>query len=156
MRGATIGFALVGEMDINDDYKNDIEEVRNLIRRSGGKIDAEVDSKGAAVPNLPGMTPNTKFLVLGTDLGVIRGDGPEELAKQAAYEKFRAEARRNGVIQMSLDALLGYLKADQAQKVVPMGDRIQGKDFPAQERRTPPVSAGPVSEIFKPRRPITP
>ena len=34
-------------MDINDDYKNDIEEVRNLIRRSGGKIDAEVDSKGA-------------------------------------------------------------------------------------------------------------
>ena len=69
---------------------------------------------------------------------------------------FGLKHARNGVIQMSLDALLGYLKADQAQKVVPMGDRIQGKDFPAQERRAPPVSTGNVSEIFKPRRPVTP
>ncbi len=154
--GRETGFALVGEMDINGDYKNDIQEVRDLILRSGGKVDAEVDSKGAVVPNLPGMTPNTRFLVLGTDLGIIKGVGPEELAKQAAYEKFRAEARRNGVIQISLDALLGYLKADQGQRVVPMGDRIQGKDFPAQQQRTPPVSTGNVSEIFKPRRPVTP
>lgn len=154
--GRTIGFALVGEMDINGDYQDDINEVRDLIRRSGGKIDAEIDSKGNRVANLPGMSPNTEYLVLGSDLGIIKGGNPEELAKQAAYEKFRAEARRNGIIQISLDKLLGYLKADQAQKVVPLGDRIQGKDFPAELKIKPLSSTGKVSEIFEPRRPLSP
>ncbi|MCA9158440.1 MAG: hypothetical protein KDA72_08945 [Planctomycetales bacterium] len=154
--GRTIGFALVGEMDINGDYKDDVGEVRELIRRSGGKVDAEMDSKGNIVAGLTGMTPNTEYLVLGTDLGIIKGDNPEELAKQAAYEKFRAEARRNGIIQISVDKLLGYLKADQAQKVVPLGDRIQGKDFPAEFSHKPLSSRGSVSDIFQPRNPSTP
>ncbi len=154
--GRTIGFALVGEMDVNGDYKDDIQQVRELISRSGGKIDAEMDSKGNTVPNLPGMNPNTAFLVLGSDLGVFKGDSTEELAKQAAYERFRAEARRNGIIQISLDKLMGYLKADQAQQVVPLGDRIQGKDFPAKAATKPLTSPGKVSEIFQPRRPIGP
>lgn len=154
--GRTIGFALVGEMDINGDFKDDIQEVRELIRRSGGKIDAEMDSKGNLVPDLPGMNPNTAFVVLGSDLGVFKGDSTEELAKQAAYERFRAEARRNGIIQISLDKLMGYLKADQAQRVVPLGERIQGKDFPAEAATRPLTSPGKVSEIFQPRRPTGP
>lgn len=153
--GRTIGFALVGEMDINGDNKDDINEVRELIRRSGGKLDAEMDPKGNVAAGLPGMTPNTEFLVLGTDFGVIKGNNPEDLAKQAAYEQFSAEARRNGIIQISVDKLLGYLKADQAQKVIPLGDRIQGKDFPAEYIHKPPSSRGSVSDIFQPRRPAT-
>lgn len=151
--GRTIGFALVGEMDVNGDYKDDVQQVRELIRRSGGKIDAEMDSNGNVVADLPGMNPNTAFLVLGSDLGVFKGDSTQALAKQAAYEKFRAEARRNGIIQISLDKLMGYLKADQAQKVVPLGERIQGKDFPAEAATRPLTSPGKVSEIFQPRRP---
>ncbi len=153
--GRTIGFALVGEMDINGDFKDDIAEVRQLILRSGGKVDAEMDSKGNVAANLSGMTPNTEFLVLGTDLGIIKGENREDLAKQAAYERFRAEARRNGIMQISVDKLLGYLKADQAQKVVPLGDRIQGKDFPAEYNHKPLSSRGSVSDIFQPRRPAT-
>ncbi|MEZ6150596.1 MAG: hypothetical protein R3C09_10780 [Pirellulaceae bacterium] len=55
-----------------------------------------------------------------------------------------------------MDKLLGYLKADQAQKVVPLGDRIQGKDFPAEFSHKPLSSRGSVSDIFQPRNPSTP
>ncbi|MEO8269465.1 MAG: hypothetical protein ABI557_07095 [Aureliella sp.] len=154
--GRTTGFALLGEMDINGDHKDDVSDLRELIRRSGGKVDAEMDSKGNVVAGLPGMTPNTVYLVLGTDLGVIKGDDPQDLAKQAAYGKFLDESRRNGIMQISMDKLLGYLKADQTQKVVPLGDRMQGKDFPAEAKHKPPNSRGSVSEIFKARGPSTP
>lgn len=151
--GRTVGFALVGEMDINGDFKNDIEEVRELIRRSGGQIDAEMDAKGNRLPNLPGMSPNTAFLVLGSDLGLPANPSPEAMAKQENYEKFRAESRQSGIVQISLDKLLGYLKVDVSERIVPMGNRIQAKDFPIRRGVTPPVSTGSVSEIFTPRNP---
>ncbi len=151
--GRTVGFALVGEMDINGDYKDDVNDVRELIRRSGGKIDAEMDSKGNKVPGLPGMTPNTGFIVLGSDLGVPKENDANSLAKQANYEKFLAEARQNGVVQISVDKLMGYLKADSSQRVTAMGNRIQGKDFPVDAKEKPPVSLGKVSDIFQKRQP---
>ncbi len=154
--GRTPGFALLGEMDFNGDYKDDIAEVRTMILRDGGKIDAAMDSKGNSDASLPGMNPNTEYLVLGSDVGVVQPNNPASMTKQAAYEKFLAEARQNGIMQISLDKLMGYLNADPAQRVIPMGDRIQGKDFPAQRSARPPVSSGNVSEIFQSRRPINP
>ena len=69
--GRTVGFALVGMMDINGDNKDDANQVRELIRMSGGKVDAEVDSQGVRNNKLPGMTPNTSFLVLGAERRVV-------------------------------------------------------------------------------------
>ncbi len=154
--GRSPGFALLGEMDVNGDYKDDAAEVRNMILRDGGKIDATMDSKGNRDASLPGMNPNTEYLVLGSDVGKVNPDNPTSMSKQANYEKFLAEARQNGIIQISLDKLMGYLNADPAQRVIPMGDRIQGKDFSPAREANPPVSSGKVSEIFQPRRPINP
>lgn len=151
--GRSPGFALLGEMDYNGDYKDDSAEVRTMIERDGGKIDAAMDSKGNRDANLPGMNPNTEYLVLGSDVGVVQPNNPNSMTKQAAYEKFLAEARQNGIMQISLDKLMGYLNADPGQRIIPMGDRIQGKDFPAPQSARPPVSPGKVSEVFQPRRP---
>lgn len=149
--GRTVGFALVGEMDVDGDYQDDIMDVVELIKRSGGKLDAKMDSKGVVDPTLPGMTPNTEFLVLGSDLGVVKDSSPEALAKQANYEKFLAEARRNGIVQISVDKLMGYLKADSSQRITAMGNRIQGKDFQVQPLARPKISQGKVSEVFQKR-----
>lgn len=154
--GRSPGFALLGEMDYNGDYKDDSAEVRTMIERDGAKIDAAMDSKGNRDANLPGMNPNTEYLVLGSDVGVVQANNPTSMAKQAAYEKFLAEARQNGITQISLDKLMGYLNADPGQRIIPLGDRIQGKDFPAPRSSRPPVSPGKVSEVFQPRRPKNP
>lgn len=154
--GRSPGFALLGEMDYNGDYKDDGAEVRTMIERDGGKIDAAMDSKGNRDATLPGMNPNTEYLVLGSDVGIVQPNNPTSMTKQAAYEKFLAEARQNGITQISLDKLMGYLNADPGQRIIPMGDRIQGKDFPARRSARPPVSSGKVSEVFQTRQPKSP
>lgn len=154
--GRTVGFALLGEMDINGDYKDDSAAVRDMILRDGGRIDDAMDSKGNRDSSLPGMNPNTEYLVLGSDVGVLQPNNPGSMNKQAAYEKFLAQARQNGIMQISLDKLMGFLNADPAQRVIPMGERTQGKDFAAPVGSNPPVSSGKVSELFQPRRPVNP
>ncbi len=152
--GRTVGFALVGEMDLNGDLRDDVADVRDLIKRSGGVIDAEMDSKGARMAGLTGLNANTEYLVLGTDIGVIKEQDNQSLAKQENYKRFLAEARQYGIAQISVDKLMGYLKADQSQRVVPMGERIQGKDFPPEKGVTPQSSRGPVSDLFQKRQPL--
>ncbi len=153
--GRTVGFALVGTLDVNGDGRDDADQVRELIRLSGGKIDEEMDSKGNRSGD--GMTPNTSFLVLGTDLSAPANASPEVLARQKAkaelYAKFVAEAREQGIIQISLDKLMGYLKTEGSDRTIPLGDRIRGQDFPARGDVGSPVSGGNVSEIFQRRQP---
>lgn len=151
--GRTVGFALVGMMDMNGDRNDDIEQVRELVRLAGGKIDAEMDTKGNRNPNTPGMTPNTTFLVLGTDLTTSGSPTPEQKAKLENYGRFIAEARQNGLMQISLDKLMGYLKAEGSARAIPLGDRARGSDFPIRPAVTPQASMGNVSEIFQKRNP---
>ncbi|MCA9125964.1 MAG: hypothetical protein KDB22_02725 [Planctomycetales bacterium] len=154
--GRKVGFALVGLMDINDDGKDDIDQVRELIKLAGGTIDAERTSKGAEVKN-PGIDHNTSWLVMGTDLTLPANATAEmreeQLEKQKNYEDFIKVARLNGVQQISLDKLMGYLKASSSDRTIPLGDRLQGSAFPIRPEVTPPASRGSVSEIFKPRSP---
>ncbi len=153
--GAPVGFALVGALDMNGDLKDDADQVRELIRRAGGKIDAQINSKGVRDDTLPGMSPSTTFLVVGTDV-MISGNGDlraDQQQRAAEYAKFRSEALSKGLIEISLDKLLGYLKTDANSRTVPLGDRIRGSDFPIGESRRPPVSTGTVSEVFQKRSP---
>lgn len=153
--GRTVGFALVGMMDMNGDRKDDVEQIRELIRISGGVIHEEMDAKGNRSGE--GMTPNTSFLVLGTDLALPANASPELRAQQQAkattYAKFIAEARQKGIIQISLDKLMGYLKTEGSDRTVPLGNRIRGEDFPIRSGGNPPTSTGSVSDIFTPRSP---
>ncbi len=153
--GRTIGFALVGLMDMNDDTKDDSEQVRELIRLAGGKIDAEVSYRGERNDKLPGMTPHTSYLVVGTDLD--SGDNANLRADQAQrakeYSKFLAEAQSMGVQRITLDKLMGFLKTEATSRTIPLGDRLRGGDFPIERQTNPPVSSGKVSDVFQKRSP---
>lgn len=155
--GRTVGFALVGMMDVNGDRQNDIEQVRALIQLSGGKIDEEMDDNGNRRADGGGMTANTSFLVLGTDMTVKANASPELLAQQKAkaelYAKFVAEARQKGIIQISLDKLMGYLKTEGSDRTIPLGERIRAEDFPNRPSVARPFSRGKVSEQFQKRQP---
>jgi hypothetical protein len=153
--GRKVGFALVGKMDIRGDYTDEIDTVRQLIINSGGTIDAELPAKGTPAAGLPGISPNTSYLVIGSDVSSLAGSpGSEERARE--YAKFIDKARENGVMQISLDKLLGLLKVDQSSRVVPLGERSRGSDFPARSPLAPPVSRGEVSEIYSKTNPAKP
>jgi hypothetical protein len=147
--GRKVGFALVGKMDISGDYTDEIDSVRQLIRNSGGTIDAELPAKGSPTPGLPGISPNTSYLVIGTDVRSV-AENPATADKAREYERFIAEARENGVMQISVDKLLGLLKVDQSSRIVPLGERVRGSDFPVRTPISSPRSSAPVSEIYLP------
>lgn len=150
--GRTVGFALVGKLDVNGDSRDDSVQVRELIRLAGGKVDEVMDTKQNRDRSGGGMTPNTSYLVLGTDLALPANATPEMRAEQQqraeGYKAFMAEARQKGIIEISLDKLMGYLKTEGADRTVPLGDRIRAQDFPARESVKRPSSSGPVNGLF--------
>jgi hypothetical protein len=147
--GRKVGFALVGKMDVSGDYSDEIDTVRQLIRNAGGTIDAELPAKGNPTPGLPGLSPNTSYLVIGTDVATI-AQNPSAGDKAREYARFIDEARENGVMQISVDKLLGLLKVDESARVVPLGDRSRGSDFPVRSPISAPRGTSPVSEIYSP------
>lgn len=148
-------FALVGMMDVNGDRRDDVEQVKQLILRSGGEIDAHMDINGTV--NGPGISHNTTILVLGTDTvfnaNVGTELGAQQKAKQAMYTKFISKARQYSMTEISLDKLLGYLQNQEGDRTIPLGNRISADNFPIKEEQNPPVSSGKVSELFTPRKP---
>lgn len=150
--GRVVGFALVGKMDMNGDSRDDAQQVMELIRTSGGKVDAVLDAKGNRDDSGGGMTPSTAYVVLGTDLSLNANGGADLLAEQQTrvenYKAFIAEAKQNGITQISLDKLLGYLKTEASDRTVPLGDRMRGQDFPAKPETRRPPSTGPVSGLY--------
>lgn len=154
--GRKSSFVLVGKMDMNGDGKDDLDQVKELIRNSGGIIDDELDAKGNRNKGA-GMSPNTTYMVLGTDVQVSDSatSAMQEQARQRfeSYKSFMAEARQNGIPSISLDKLMGYLKTDGADRTIPLGNRIQSEDFRIRRLANPPASRGKVSDVFNTRRP---
>lgn len=153
--GRKVGFALVGEMDINGDGRDDLAQVKQLIKLGGGVVDAEKPAKGNESGNID---YNTSWLVLGTDLTLPENASDEQradnAARLAAYKDFINKGRKYGVQEISLDKLMGYLKTKSADRTVPLGSRSRASDFTPQLRNRPPESTGGVSEIFTPRSPV--
>jgi hypothetical protein len=152
--GRKVGFALVGEMDIDGDGRDDIDQVREIIRMAGGRVDAESTPKGGEKGS---VDYNTTWLVMGTDLSVPENASDEQRAQQQqrlqSYTSFRKDAERFGVREISLDKLMGYIKSTSANRTVPLGNRIRGDDFSARGNRQPPSSNGSVSDKFTKRQP---
>ncbi len=148
--GRSVGFALVGSMDVDGNLQDDSEMVKDLIQASGGRIDAVMDTK-LVTQGKP--TIGTAYLVMGADTLDSENLSPDQQARQQKYNAFIKEAKSLGATQMSLDNLMGYLKPKNSDRTVSLGNRISGADFPIQQSKNPPVSAGKVSEIFEKRRP---
>jgi len=148
--GRTVGFALVGSMDFDNNFQDDTEMIKNLIKSSNGRVDAVMDTKLAQEGKI---TTGTAFIVLGTDTG---GEGENLTADQKAkiqkYSAFIKEAKSLGATQMSLDNLMGYLKPKNSDRIQSLGSRISGSDFPIEQVKSAPAKVGAVSD-FKARNP---
>lgn len=146
--GRKVSFALVGKMDVDGNFEDDIELVRQLIIRAGGVIDAEMPARGAEKGKI---TASTNYLVVGTDVESI-AETPNGGDKARDYARFMSAAKSKHLTEITVDKLLGYLKVDESTRVLPLGSQIQGSDFKVRNQITPPASTGRVSEIYDPDR----
>ncbi len=101
-------FALVGRINLDDDGIDDRDRLRNIIRLSGGVIDAEIDDTG----KLTGaISIDTRYLV----------EGQVSPKAQAAVDKMRAEAALLGVERIGADRVLDYIGVNGPQQTVRYG-----------------------------------
>jgi len=155
-KGRGVGFALVGVMDIDGNGRDDRELIKSIIRRAGGRIDAEVLPSGKRGEGA-GMNVNTQFIVLGSDVTVNENSNPEQQKRASEYSKFVLEGKSYGIQQINLNKLMGYLKPKSDERVVPLGSQTRGADFkPESETGVTRESPGVVSEVFRQRLPLNP
>jgi hypothetical protein len=139
-------FALAGFMDINGDGKNNLQLLRDLIKLNGGVVDCDVDEKGKVNGEI---SVETRYLVLG-DKPSEKGDA----AGLAAYSKIRGDAENLGIQKISVGDLLERMGYKPQSHLVNFGGGANPNDFkPKPEGGVNRVSAGNVSELFKPREP---
>ncbi len=142
--GRKTSFALVGKMDINGDFQDDMDEVRRIIEAAGGIIDAELPARGQEKGTIKS---STDYLVIGSDVESV-ANAPNGGDKAKDYAKFIAKGKSFGLREWNIDKLMGFLKVDESSRIVPLGNRTQASDFKIRNQISPQVSDGKVSEIF--------
>ena len=143
--GRKTRFALAGLIDVDDDGKSDLDEVRSLIAMNGGAVDAWMDDK-----EIHGkITIDTRYL--------IRGKAPSKPEAIALQTKMIGDADEKGIKEIPLADLLTRMGWKRQTQVVRFGAGANPKDFRALPRDgVNPVSSGDVSDLFKERRPPGP
>jgi hypothetical protein len=102
--GSPLHFALVGKMDITGDGIDNRTLVRNLIRQTGGVIDAEDSADGQVVGQI---SIHTRYLVEG-DQPTVNDRTPEggRGSQIEAYTELSREADRLGIERISVHKLI--------------------------------------------------
>jgi hypothetical protein len=154
--GKEVEFALVGSMDIDGDGKDDRTIVKDLIRKAGGKVTADLLPTGKLEGRL---SEQTRFLVKGEDFKVRGGaldtaTGKLDEATSEAGKKrseLEAQARAYSISTISLDKLLGWIRDANSNDVIPLGNGLRSKpsDYLPHSGNVP--STGKVSELFQTR-----
>ena len=109
----TLGIALVGEMDIDEDGRDDRDYIRNLIRMNGGRIDAE-DIRDRVSGE---MSVDTRYIVVGE--GELTGAANDMLN----------EAKLLTIERMSVTELLDLMSPPGRARVVSYGGAPKKGDF---------------------------
>ncbi len=94
--GKTVGFALVGKMDIDGDGTDDREKVKWMIAEAGGLVTFDLPPDGKSTGEL---TAETRWLVIGQDFKETDVGGVVD-----------AKVRSLGVMRFNLEKLLGWLR----------------------------------------------
>jgi hypothetical protein len=113
--GATRLFALIGKIDIDQDGRDDREDLKRMIRSSGGDISYDLPPAGIGAESGE-LTPLTSWYVIDdrqpiqAGAEVPTGAPPEDIE---AFEKRKTEALKNarqaGVRAISIERLLSML-----------------------------------------------
>ena len=129
--GRKVKVALAGFLDVNGDNRNDQDEVRALIQSTGAEVVAMMSTSGVVSGKID---HDTRFVVVGTEPKFGESDAPEVVAQNANYisalGNFKDEAKKLGVTTISLNKLLGWLRALGDAKTVPLGGQARAEDFP--------------------------
>lgn len=141
--GRSESFAFVGKFDLDGDGTDDREMLRDLVRMSGGRIDAEVSLDGKQTGEL---TMNTRYLV--------EGSPPDDKAVEGAFSKMHDEATRLGVRVLTLAKFLDHVGWKAPNDTLKFGRRGNAERVPVEQPDGGrAISSGNVSDRFRVRRP---
>lgn len=135
-------FAIAGVIDMDGDGRDDTKKLYSIIEMNGGAVDAKLDEKGKRQGD---MGINTRYLILGAEPEGKTADMLED------YGKMQGRAKELGVELISLDKLLNLMGWKKETNVLQYGGGAKGFEVPLD--RTPRISDGKVSDLFKPRKP---
>jgi hypothetical protein len=123
-RGRQVGFALAGFIDLNDDRQSDLEQVKNIITSSNGRIDAAPDKEGVKQGEIK---VDTRFLVLGE-----YPESPGELNDKLrqSWNDLGDEAERLGVETIALHEFVKLMGWQLENRSVPLDAGARAEDFP--------------------------
>lgn len=142
--------ALIGDIDLDGDGKNDRRKLYRLLDQQGMSIDVEVDDDGNRIGK--NLSESTKFLVLGEIPALTGTESPLVRMvfenKIANLKDLRKEARLAGIRIISLNSLLEYIGQPPVNRtVVAQADSAPPKDepqVPAKSATEAPNEAAPV------------
>lgn len=138
-------FALAGFIDINRDELSDLDMIKDLITMRGSAIDAVVGEDGKIVG--PGLTLETRYLVLGK---------PPKQFVEKGYTEIQKQAREFGVQIITLEKFLDHMGWKDPNRVVQFGRSADARDFPPVKTDKSSGRRGfgtATSEVFKKRNP---
>lgn len=138
------GFGIIGLIDLDQDGVDDREMVRDLIRMSGGHVDAEDTKDGKQVGEL---NINTRYLV--------EGEPPVGDLGSKAYTKMLNDAGQLGVRKIPVARFLDMVGWKNQKQTLLFGRRGNANDVPPERRDGGSrQSNGVVAGGFKIRRPF--
>lgn len=142
--GRKEGVAIIGGIDVDEDGSDDRDMIRDLVRMSGGTIDAEDTPDGKEVGQI---TQDTRYL--------IQGKIPEDSnIAGKAYTKMQNQALKMGVRMISVPKFFDQVGWKNQHQTLVFGRHGNVKDVPP---RAPdggqPVSSGNVTPLYRVRRP---
>lgn len=144
--GRTEQFAIAGLLDLDKDGVSDVGFIKDLIRRNGGELVAELMPDGSISSHGEGMTFKTRYL--------IRGEAPPNIADE--YGAMLKNAKQLGVEDINLEKFLDYVGWKDTSKVVNFGRDADPNDFlydPNQDKAKRPTSNSAGANNFRRRTP---
>ena len=139
--GQLTRFGFAGKIDLDGDGSDDMDQVRALVARAGGQIDAEIvngELRG-------GLSIETRYLVLG--------NVPADKAGAAVYQHLLKEAETLGIQRVPMGVFFDQIGYKRIPSTTIYGGSTNNPRALERPDGGAPVSGGVVSEAFKIRKP---
>jgi type II secretory pathway pseudopilin PulG len=155
--GRRVKVALAGMLDINEDNRDDQNEVKQMIESAGAHVVAQMSPSGIKIGDLD---KETRFLVVGGEPTILDNEDPDIAeAKQQMLKslgEFKYQAKELGITVISLNKLLGWLRTLSDAKTVPLGSQARGEDFQPSFRPSNVAPKGSLSDFWKGDQKVAP
>ncbi len=144
-RGRQVGFAITGIIDMDDDLRDDIDQLKSIIAINGGRVDAVPGENGTIDGQ---MTVDTRYLILGK-----HPDNPRQDAQRRAWSKMSDEADTLGIEPIALADFLRLMGWRAERRSVKLGASAPSGDFSDSSEQATDQKATEAADRFRPRHP---